>query len=150
MRMTLMAVLAVAVTLAWSAGTAVAQQATATPSDAGGQAGASGQVPGAAGTGADTADPAKIETYLQMRKYLQSQVISTTAADLSPHRDAIEKHLRAASRQWMGPDEFIEFHRQVQADPALKAMVEARMRGEAGASPSGASSSGAGPGASPQ
>jgi hypothetical protein len=169
MQKSLFAALAVAAMLGWGLSDAFGQQSSASPGGAG-QAGAGAQASPAAGApsgtaagaGAATADPAKMQTYVQMRKYLTSQVISTTPADLSGSKDAIDKHLKAAaSRQWMSTDEFIQFHKQVQSDPKLKAQAEAMLAGQgagasatAGASPAGgasttgAAAAGSSPGAS--
>jgi hypothetical protein len=154
MQKSLFAALAVAAMLGWGLSDAFGQQSSASPGEAG-QAGAGAQASPAAGApsgtaagaGAATADPAKMQTYVQMRKYLTSQVISTTPADLSGSKDAIDKHLKAAaSRQWMSTDEFIQFHKQVQSDPKLKAQAEAMLAGQgAGASATAGAAAGSSP-----
>ncbi len=160
MHTTLFAALAVAAWLGWGLPAATAQQQDTSPSAPAGGASTQPQTSGTAAAGAATADPAKMQTYLQMRKFLQSQVVSTVPADLSKDRETIDRLLKSQSRQWMGTDEFIQFHKQVQTDPALRALAEAEMqRGAAAAGASGTAAPPAGgparpaaptPGASPQ
>ncbi len=116
----LFAAVAVAVSLGWGLPAAAAQQQATPPGGAAGGAPTAQQPTGA------TADQAKMQTYLQMRKFLQSQVFSTVPADLSKDKATIETLLKSQNRpDWMSADEFIQFHRQVQSDPALKARADA-------------------------
>jgi hypothetical protein len=102
---------------------------------------------------------ADIQKYVQARRFLEAQDVSLREAlqsgDVSNRESRISELLRGQHRAWPTPQQFVQIHRQIQADPGLRARVEQELQAAgttgaqpaSGAAPTGAS--GAAPSGSP-
>ncbi len=87
-----------------------------------------------------------LQTYIQARQRLEkddpAMRKAIRAGDFSGRQDNIRSALAGSP---MSVEEFIQVHRQVQSDPALRSRVEAQL-----GAPGPTGTSGAGPSATPQ
>jgi hypothetical protein len=93
---------------------------------------------------------ADLQNYVQVRRFLEAQDVSLRDAlqsgDISSRESRISELLRGQHRAWPTPQQFVEMHRRIQADPGLRARVDQEMQaaGTTGTQPaSGAASTGA-------